>query len=442
MSNVAIHVEGLGKDFRIGARQKTSYGTLRDTIVDSLTAPFLRAGRLIRGEATGAAELTETLSALQDIYLDITQGEVVGLIGRNGAGKSTLLKVLSRITEPTRGFADIAGRIGTLLEVGTGFHPELTGRENTYLNGAILGMKKEEIHRKFDQIVAFAGVEKFIDTPVKHYSTGMSVRLAFAVAAHLDPEILMVDEVLAVGDASFQKKCLGVMGEIGRSGRTVILVSHNMAAIENLCSRAIWIDSGRIRGDGDPCKVIEEYLKTYAMAEETGFDFSDVRKRDGSGAVKFSRVEFLDKSGKPKQLIRSGDGVTLRLHFLSRKTVPEPHFGIDVFTEFGTKVTTLHTWMTGFSIPYLNEGEGYIDVVVDFLNLMPGRYYLSLQLEGVGPVHYDILDRCAYFDVEASDFYKSGRGIEGRYGIVFLPCQWKLKSKPEEAEFNTCFADD
>ncbi|MEZ4715781.1 MAG: ABC transporter ATP-binding protein [Caldilineaceae bacterium] len=217
MSNIAIRVENLGKEYRIGATQ-ARYRTIRETVMDAARAPFERAGKLLRGEATGAANLDETIWALKDVSFEVKHGEVVGIIGRNGAGKSTLLKILSRITEPTTGYVDLYGRVGSLLEVGTGFHPELTGRENIFLNGAILGMSRNDINRKFDEIVDFAEVERFIDTPVKHYSSGMYLRLAFAVAAHLEPEILLVDEVLAVGDAAFQKKCFRKMGDVAQKG--------------------------------------------------------------------------------------------------------------------------------------------------------------------------------------------------------------------------------
>jgi lipopolysaccharide transport system ATP-binding protein len=242
MSDTVIRVDGLSKLYRIG-RPEDRYKTLRESMAGAVKTPFKRAAKLFRGQPYCAANM-ETIWALKNVTFEVKRGEVIGIIGRNGAGKTTLLKILSRITEPTEGYAEIDGRVGSLLEVGTGFHPELTGRENIYLNGAILGMKKAEIERKFDEIVAFAEVEKFIDTPVKHYSSGMYVRLAFAVAAHLEPEILMVDEVLAVGDAAFQEKCLGQMGEVARGGRTVLFVSHNMAAIESLCSRAILLKTG------------------------------------------------------------------------------------------------------------------------------------------------------------------------------------------------------
>ena len=259
MSNAVIRVEGLGKRFRIGARQEP-YRTLRDSFTRALVSPFRRTAAVLRGHGTDASEAE--IWALKDVSFEVKRGEVVGIIGRNGAGKSTLLKVLSRITEPTQGRVSIKGRVGSLLEVGTGFHPELTGRENVYLNGAILGMRQTEIEAKFDEIVGFAELEKFLDTPVKHYSSGMYMRLAFAVAAHLEPEILLVDEVLAVGDAAFQKKCLGKMDDVARHGRTVLFVSHNLVAVQSLCRHVVWLDEGRIAQIGPSEEVVASYLQT------------------------------------------------------------------------------------------------------------------------------------------------------------------------------------
>jgi len=255
MFDTAVHVAGLGKQYHLGASQ-ARYSTLRDqlrTVAASSLRALVRRGR--------QSEAKPSFWALKDVSFDVKQGDVVGIIGRNGAGKSTLLKILSRITEPTEGSADIRGRVGSLLEVGTGFHPELTGRENVFLNGAILGMSRAEIKRRFDEIVAFAEVDKFIDTPVKHYSSGMYMRLAFAVAAHLEPEILIVDEVLAVGDAEFQAKCLGKMGQVSQSGRTVLFVSHNMQAVSSLCNRAVVLENGHTEFDGPPVDSIAHYMR-------------------------------------------------------------------------------------------------------------------------------------------------------------------------------------
>lgn len=295
MSDLAIRVENLSKLYRIG-KQQEKYRTLRDTIADAFISPFKKAGSLIKGQASAASNLNETIWALKDVSFEIKKGEVVGIIGRNGAGKSTLLKILSRITEPTTGFAEIHGRVGSLLEVGTGFHAELTGRENIYLNGAILGMKKAEIDKKFDEIVAFAEVEKFIDTPVKHYSSGMYLRLAFAVAAHLEPEILIVDEVLAVGDARFQKKCLNKMEDVGKEGRTVLFVSHNMPAITRLCKRAILLNDGKVILDDAAPKVVHAYQNDGVSTTAEAL-WHDLSKAPGGDIARLLAVRVKDEKG-------------------------------------------------------------------------------------------------------------------------------------------------
>ena len=317
MSDIAIRVEKLGKQFHIGALRRQRYNTLRDHVASAVAAPFRRAGKLLRGQATGAAELDETFWALRDISFEVDRGEVVGVIGHNGAGKSTLLKVLSRITEPTIGIAEIHGRVGSLLEVGTGFHPELTGRENIFLNGAILGMARSEIAARFDEIVAFSEVEKFIDTPVKHYSSGMGLRLAFAVAAHLEPEILIVDEVLAVGDAAFQQKCLGKMGEVAEAGRTVLLVSHNMGAINRLCERAILLSEGELVLDGPTGEVVSAYLSAGRPIVS-----SWERPQDGSeqpeGEAILESVRILDEDQVPADVLPFDKGFRIEIVYTLR----------------------------------------------------------------------------------------------------------------------------
>jgi lipopolysaccharide transport system ATP-binding protein len=277
MSDIAIRVQNIGKRYTISEQQE-AYRTLRDALTNTVAAPFRRISRLLGGQARGAGDRDRDFWALRDVSFDVTRGEVVGIVGRNGAGKSTLLKILSRITEPTAGYAEVHGRVGSLLEVGTGFHAELSGRDNIYLNGAILGMRRAEIERKFDAIVAFAEVERFIDTPVKHYSSGMYLRLAFAVAAHLEPEILIVDEVLAVGDLAFQKKCLGRMGEVAKAGRTVLFVSHDLGAITTLCDRALLLHEGSVVQVGPTRDVVAYYLEQtnrrnrLATHQRTGVD--------------------------------------------------------------------------------------------------------------------------------------------------------------------------
>ena len=291
MNNTMIKVDNLSKQYRIGA-QKAPYKTIRETLTGMVQAPVRRVAKLLRGHAYGAADLAETIWALQDVSFEVKRGEVVGVIGCNGAGKTTLLKILSRITEPTGGVARIYGRVNSLLEVGTGFHPELTGRENIFLNGAILGMKKREITKKFDEIVAFAEIQKFIDTPVKFYSSGMYVRLAFAVAAHMEPEILLVDEVLAVGDVAFRRKCLGKMRDVASSGRTILFVSHNMPSIINLCQRAILLNEGKIVSDGKAADVVEHYL---ASSRSIGGEvvWSDIAQAPGNEIVRLHAVRIL-----------------------------------------------------------------------------------------------------------------------------------------------------
>ena len=261
MNNTVISLEGVSKKYKIGAKRALD-GSLKDSFVQIVTSPFKKMGGVLRGNASAASALDKEFWALRDVSFNIQAGETVGLVGFNGAGKSTLLKVLSRITQPSSGYGEIHGRVGSLLEVGTGFHPELTGRDNIFLNGSILGMSQNQIKSKFDEIVEFSGIDEFIDTPVKHYSSGMYVRLAFAVASNLDPEILLIDEVLAVGDARFQKKCLSKMNSIGDQGRTIVFVSHNMSAITRLCKRAILLRDGQIVDDGPSADVVAKYMTT------------------------------------------------------------------------------------------------------------------------------------------------------------------------------------
>lgn len=300
MNEVAIRVENLGKMYHIGGPQER-YETFRDAITKTISAPFRRTRDLLRGES--ASNLKEEIWALKDVSFEVKHGEVVGIIGRNGAGKSTLLKILSRITEPTTGYVDIYGRVGALLEVGTGFHPELTGRENVYLNGAILGMSRADINRKFDEIVDFSGVEKFIDTPVKHYSSGMGLRLGFAVAAYLEPEILVVDEVLAVGDAEFQKKCLGKMSDVASEGRTVLFVSHNMAAVQALCTKAVLLSNGKIIFSESAEKVISHYLSDFRT---TSSNYISTKNKEVNTFAQIREISLLDRKHAPiTQLITS-----------------------------------------------------------------------------------------------------------------------------------------
>jgi lipopolysaccharide transport system ATP-binding protein len=410
----SIAVQGLSKQFHIGRIHQETM--LREKLVN-----------LARGAFGARREMSDTLWALREVSFSIEEGEVVGIIGRNGAGKSTLLKILARITFPTAGRLSVHGRVASLLEVGTGFHEELTGRENIFLNGSILGMKRREVEEKLDAIVSFAGVEQFIDTPIKRYSSGMRLRLGFAVAAHLDPDILIIDEVLAVGDAGFQKKCLNVMGDLRRSGRTVLFVSHNMAAVENLCSRTIWIDSGRIREDGPTRRVIEQYMGSFGGGDSAD-GFAGAESRRGTGLIQYTKVEFLGADHQPKGLIRSGDSLILRLHYHAWEPIPFPSFGFRMYTDLGTLVTDTSTWAHGIEIPLLPPGDGYVDLEIGLLNLLAGRYHLSLWLSGAGgsTMVHDCLENCTRLEVEPGNIYRSGKVIDGRYGMLYFPQKWNL----------------
>ena len=313
MGDIALRAEALSKLYRLGG-SRDAYKTLRDTFTNTVVSALRRAGKLVGGRSVGTPERDNTLWALRDVSFEIKCGEIVGIIGRNGSGKSTLLKILGRITEPTEGCADVYGRVGSLLEVGTGFHPELTGRENTYLNGAILGMKRVEIGRKFDEIVAFAEIERFIDTPVKHYSSGMYMRLAFAVAAHLEPEILLVDEVLAVGDARFQKKCLNKMHDVGQQGRTVLFVSHNMPAITRLCGRAILLDGGRVRQDGPSHRVVSAYVNA-DVGTMAARAWADSAKAPGGEIVRLRSVRVCTEDGQTTDAVDIRQPVGIEMQY-------------------------------------------------------------------------------------------------------------------------------
>jgi lipopolysaccharide transport system ATP-binding protein len=362
-----IQAENLSKRYRFGQRER--YIALRDVLARSLRAPWTFFRRTSH----------ETFWALKDVDLEVKQGEVLGLIGRNGAGKTTLLKILSRITRPTAGWAEIHGRVGSLLEVGTGFHPELTGRENTFLSGAILGMSRREIVRKFDEIVTFAELEKFIDTPVKHYSSGMFVRLAFAVAAHLEPEILLVDEVLAVGDINFQKKCLGKMGDVARAGRTVALVSHQLNQIRRLCHRVVWIDDGSVRQDGPTHEVVSAYESAMARGDRNGRPAA--RGADDSG--RFVNWEIIAPRTQDHHTLSTLGRVTIRFGLEINRPVELGHHGIALFNNEGQLI-----WGNAKDSMRLEPGD--YDFCYDFpyLPLRPGSYFWRVSLYDAG----DLID--------------------------------------------------
>jgi lipopolysaccharide transport system ATP-binding protein len=418
MSLPALQVSRLSKRYRLG--EYSADTQFREVIIRAFA-------KLARREP----EQEQIVWALRDVSFDVQQGEVVGIVGRNGAGKSTLLKLLSRITHPTSGSLKARGRVASLLEVGTGFHEELTGRENIFLNGSILGMKKKEIEQRLEEIVEFSGINQFIDTPIKRYSSGMRLRLGFAVAAHLSPDILLVDEVLAVGDADFQKKCLDAMDGLRTSGRTVLFVSHNMAAVEHLCSRCIWIEAGRVRADGDARSVVAEYMKTFAQSSTGTVNLEEIESRIGNGEARFTRLEFLNEAGETVNFIRSGDKLTIRMHYRAHKSFRDMVVGINVHSEYGTLLAASNNWATGNDIPVVEPGEGFADFEIDCLYLLPGRYYLSLWLGW--KTYYDVLKNCIAFDVEPSNYYGSGRGIESRFGLMFLPSRWKSVAPQERS---------
>ena len=427
MSDIVIRTENLGKRYRIGERER--YVALRDVLTRAIYAPARIFRR--RREALSPNGDPTHIWALKHVCFEVRQGEVVGIIGRNGAGKTTLLKILARVTMPTEGHAKLQGRVGSLLEVGTGFHPELTGRENVYLSGAILGMGKKEIQRKFDEIVAFAEVEKFIDTPLKHYSSGMAMRLAFAVAAHLEPEILLVDEVLAVGDAAFQKKCLGKMGQVSREGRTVLFVSHNMSAVVNLCSRAYLLEQGSAVAEGPPPLVLQRYLES--LGAPTAEDLTTLTARDGQGRVRFSRVWLEDDEGRLIDSAGSGQTVILAVEYASqqRETLPNCRASIAVEDMLGQPMFVCSTEMV-CKEPVSLFPKGIIRCVIPCLPLSQGTYRLTLFLEA-NKITQDYLPSVASLTVVDADFFGSGRQYpEGWMGkCVLVPHSWSFSSNDQ-----------
>jgi len=406
MSRPIIHAEGLGKRYLRGLQ--ASGGLLRDSIARAFRSPlslFRRANQ-------------ETFWALKDVSLEVGQGEVLGLIGRNGSGKTTLLKILSRITQPTSGWAEIHGRVGSLLEVGTGFHPELTGRENTYLSGAILGMGKGEITRKFDEIVAFAELEKFIDTPVKHYSSGMYVRLAFAVAAHLEPEILLVDEVLAVGDINFQKKCLGKMGDVARAGRTVVLVSHQLNQIRRLCHRVVWIDAGAVRQDGPTHEVVSAYETAMARDQQPlRNSTNNAQGKRGSTKGHFLSWQLEEPTGRKPHTVENLDPVTVKFAVLIQKPVVMGHYGIALRNHDQQLI-----WAWAAEPLRLEVGEHQLSHTFPMLPLRPGLYNWLVTLYDEG----DLVDwwECTPELSVATELYQHPR--DEWNGILNIPVHFRI----------------
>jgi lipopolysaccharide transport system ATP-binding protein len=412
MTKTALRVEGLGKRYRLGGLQ--TYQTLRDSVVDLLCG---------RREEKKKPDFW----ALRDVSFELKEGEVLGIVGRNGAGKSTLLKLLSQITSPDTGRIEIHGRMGSLLEVGTGFHPELTGRENVFMNGTLLGMRRKEIERKFDEIVEFSGVEKFLDTPVKRYSSGMRVRLGFAVAAHLEPEILVIDEVLAVGDAEFQRKCLGRMNQVASEGRTVLYVSHQMDSILGLCNRVIWLDKGALRLDGPPSSVVKEYLGSGASTELSA-DLRSVDFRDGSGDSRFFYISINEANGTPPMC---GESMTFTLRWRCKTSARGSWLvRIIIRDQLDRKIAILDNELSG---TYFEGGQEIFEALctVEKTSLIPSIYYVDVSL-WVGRVRHDRIQRALAFEVLPGDFF--GSGVALNEGIFCLEHRWTFQSVTESSK--------
>lgn len=433
MGDPVIRVENLSKKYVLSHQQdQDSHKTLRDAIADGATSLF----RQIRNPKSKIQNPNhEEFWALKDVSFEIKQGDRVGIIGRNGAGKSTLLKILSRIVEPTTGRIRIKGRVASLLEVGTGFHPELTGRENVFLNGAILGMSKTEIQRKFDEIVAFAEIEKFLDTPVKRYSSGMYVRLAFAVAAHLEPEILIVDEVLAVGDASFQKKCLGKMEHVSQEGRTVLFVSHQMSAIQKLCSHGILLGKGQIKFVGDSKEAINFYLQNL----ETQVQNTKVSnlKRSGTGDIQITGFSIEDSHGNPLNSVASGDSVVLVFHYktIINRPIKNLSLGFSIHDSLGEIISILYSDYQGHHFSELPQ-TGLIKCKINNFPYSLGRYLVGVRvlingIEADWPEGF-----IGFIDVEAGDFFGTGIVPHSATGPVLIKGDWNLKAQCEELTFS------
>ncbi len=420
----AIRIENLGKMYRLG---ETHEHTLSDQLA--------RMGRRLLGRTAKVTTAPEDFWALRDVNLEIAEGEAVGIIGGNGAGKSTLLKILSRITQPTTGRAMVRGRLSSLLEVGTGFHPELSGRENVFLNGTILGMRKYEVARKFDEIVAFAGVEQFIDTPVKRYSSGMYVRLAFAVAAHLEPDVLIIDEVLAVGDAEFQKRCLGKMGEVAREGRTVLFVSHNMAAIQKLCTRAVWMRGGQVAMAGESGAVISEYLAASSPLRGDGvvvvpgflFHHADAAS---SQDTRVTSLQLLDRHEHPLHEATTWDGLRVRIGFQVARVFRSFSAVLQITTADGVPLVLTSTTPDQNQPFGVTPGHYTVDCVFEHFPLAAGEYVLGvgLAIPGVEYVWRD--DSLCRLHVAARDVFGTGLPPTAKRYLVATPHQW---SAPEQS---------
>jgi lipopolysaccharide transport system ATP-binding protein len=429
MSEAIITVENLGKKYQI-VHEKSGRGsaTLRETLTNSasgLVRALIPGGKNRNGNESGGQPRREEFWALRNVSFEVKQGEVVGIIGRNGAGKSTLLKLLSRITEPTEGRVRLRGRVASLLEVGTGFHPELTGRENIFLNGAILGMGRDEIKRKFDEIVDFAGTEKFLDTPVKRYSSGMYVRLAFAVAAHLDPEILVVDEVLSVGDAEFQKKCLGKMEDVSsKEGRTVLFVSHSMSAITQLCGRGILLRGGTLVLDGDVSNVASAYLNDASESSIGEFDLSSHPGRSRESYPAIRKIRLYGASNGSSAQLYPDEECFVEIDY----QLPEQRFGlrwaIAIEDYLGRRVMTFGSYFQQSAVAQV-PGSGTLKCSLGALGLGPGRYLLSVSVATKEHGMIDSIDNAAWFEIVWNNYYENSEPYYQVYGPVLRRSRWE-----------------
>ncbi len=419
-----ISTENLSKRYRLGVINRSYlYRDMQSFMARCLGRPDPNA----EIDARVSHSKDGIIWALQDVNIEIRDGDVVGIIGRNGSGKSTLLKILSRITTPTLGTARVKGRVASLLEVGTGFHPELTGRDNVYLNGSILGMSRDMIRSKFDEIVAFSEVEEFIDTPVKRYSSGMRVRLAFAVAAHLEPDILIVDEVLAVGDAAFQRKCLGKIGDAAKTGRTILFVSHNAAAVENLCTKGIVLHNGRVQFTGTQTEAIQFYSDSTEKHSEPIVERTD---RKGSGEIRVSQIGIYDLSGKSIQSIAPGSDFRLKLRYENPNGLSLPGLvaGITIKSHLEVPLLNINSYVTGDTIGNKLEKSGWLTCEVRNLSLLPGFYRVDclLSSQAKGGKILDHVEGAMELEVQSGDFFGSGR--VSHIGVFMTPAKWSAES--------------
>ena len=428
MPSTAISVEHVCKRYDIGVSDGNmfQYGSLRESMAGAASSVLQR----LRGGRSDLEVGVDHIWALDDVSFTVNKGEVIGIIGRNGAGKSTLLKILSRITKPTSGYAQIYGRLGSLLEVGTGFHPELTGRDNIFLNGAMLGMRRHEINQRFDAIADFSGIAKFLDTPVKRYSSGMYVRLAFAVAAHLEPEILLIDEVLAVGDSEFQKKCLGKMEEVSQSGRTILFVSHNLDSVLNLCGRAILLENGQIVSMGETKEIVNQYI-------QQGYETMSIRKiaertdRRGDGQIRFTSIHLVDDNGRKVEYIRTGDTFSFLIGYESRNDQPLKHVSIRILIADEMDRFITHFWskFTGQDFKDIPSKGSFVCKATRFA-LMPGEYGIAIKAFVKGDLS-DKINFASKLTVKTGDFFNIKRADDYK-GLFVSDQEWHVENLNEE----------